>query len=167
VNEEVERFRRLAEQFCGLVESVDDLTRHDFLTRLNRALPELYGAVLDLPADRFVDGPDTPPFISSEASHDIFQRISAKLGDADDFRGVMDPYDSKEKLLESSLAHEIRDVYVELKSVLADDRAEDAAWDWRWAFDHEWGDHAVNVLKATHWLLHETGERWIDPDEGN
>ena len=115
--------------------------------------------------DRFVDGPDPPDGLSHQEWTEVYERIRAKLGDPESYRGVSDPWDPKDELLDTSLADDVSDINRELRSVLAMNRGEEAAWDWRFAFAHHWGDHAVSALKATHWLLHEPGERWIDPDE--
>jgi hypothetical protein len=162
VNEAVEQFRDAAERFCALVESMDELSRHEFLARLNLALPELYVAALHLP-DRFVDGPDPPEGISHKEAWDVFERVQSKLGDADSYRAVYDPWDQTEEAIAFSLADDVSGVYGDLKAVLADDRREDAAWDWRFAFAHHWGHHASNALNATHWLLHSP-EHGVAPD---
>lgn len=163
MSQEVEQFRSAAERYCALVESMDELSRYEFLARINLALPELYAAAVRLP-DRFVDGPDPPDALSHKEAWDTFERVQSKLGDADAYRAVFDPWDQTEEAIAISLAGDVSSVYRDLKDVLADDRGEHGAWDWREAFTTHWGRHATNALSAMHWLLHEREHR-IDPDE--
>jgi hypothetical protein len=81
VSEEVEQFRGCAERYCALVESMDELSLHELLVRLNLALPELYVAASRLP-DRFVDGPDPPERVSHKEAQawDVFEQVQSKLG---------------------------------------------------------------------------------------
>jgi Domain of unknown function (DUF5063) len=163
MNDAVDEFRHAANRFCQLVESADELSRHEFLTGLDGSLPEIYGAALRLPAT-FDEG-DEPEGISHEQWTEMFQRIRTKLGDADGYLLFFDPWDKDDPPVEASLADDVADIYRDLKRVIVDGRGEQGAWDWRFAFTQHWGDHAANALKATHWLLHRPGVRWIDPAE--
>ena len=163
MSEELEQFWGTAERYCALVESLEELSRHEFLARLNLALPELYLAALRLPT-RFEDDEDPPEGISDEESWNLFQRVQSKLGDADSYVVIFDPWDKAEEPAVASLADDVANIYRDLKAVLADERAERSAWDWRFAFTNHWGHHATNALNATHWLLHSSAH-WIDPDE--
>jgi hypothetical protein len=162
VSGEPEYFHSAAKRFCALVDSVDELSRREFLVRLNLALPELYAAAVRLP-DRFVDESDPPDGIPHEEWRSLFERARSKLGDADSYRAVYDPWDQIEAAIAFSLADDVSDIYRDLQTVLADDRGEDGAWDWRFAFANHWGHHATNALSATHWLVHSP-DRAVAPD---
>ena len=160
---EVERFRDAVDRYCVLSESLDDLSRYEFVVRLNAILPELYRAALDL-SDRFHDGPE-PVSDSDQSSNDLYNQIQSRLTDRTEYRGVFDPWAHSEEAIDRSLADDLSGIYDDLRMVRTDDRGDAGAWDWRFAFMHHWGAHAAQALLATHWLLHAVGERWLDPRE--
>ena len=158
---EVERFLDAAERYCGLIDSLDRLSRYEFVSAVNLILPELYRAAIDLP-DRFIDGPEPPDV---DQSPDLFHVIQAKLADRDGYRGVIDPWDRSEEAVDPSLADDLAGIYHDLQIVRTDDRGDAGVWDWRWRFVYHWGAHAAQALLATHWLLYPAGEGWLDPSE--
>ncbi|MFK7992281.1 MAG: DUF5063 domain-containing protein [Sandaracinaceae bacterium] len=79
--------------------------------------------------------PDWPDF----GSHDLYWE-------------VFNPYVDEERVA-GSLSDDFFDIYRDLRrGLVAFDkgRHQKALWDWRFHFDHHWGDHAVDALRALH-----------------
>ena len=72
------------------------------------------------------------------------------FGPHDSYWEVFDPYADEESVV-GSLSDDFLDIYRDLKrGLVAFDAGheQDAVWEWRFHFDHHWGEHAVDALRA-------------------
>jgi hypothetical protein len=147
---EADAFELLARRYCAWVESSDELDRDRFLEELERHLAALYLAAIDLPTGD-ADGPDAPPSMTNEEWQALSRRISEKLGDADYYRLIFDPYQADPPVT-ASLADDVADIYRDLRGgfalLEAGGTRDGAVWEWRFGFDSHWGRHAAHALYA-------------------
>jgi Domain of unknown function (DUF5063) len=169
---DAERFTRVAERYCGIVDAAARLEKEQILLQIYRILPELIGEAIRLP--------DTNPFerekedaqgdqlspaapdmsISHKEWQDIYHRLQKKLGDADVYWTVFDPTKDQDVIC-GSLSDDIADIYRGLRKRLVEFRESASTpslviWDWRVGFYSHWGDHATSALRTIHALLQET-----------
>ena len=72
------------------------------------------------------------------------------FGPHDLYWEVFDPYVDEERVA-GSLSDDFLDIYQDLKrGLVAFDKGQHqaAVWEWRFHFDHHWGEHAVDALRA-------------------
>jgi hypothetical protein len=162
---DVQGFRLIAERFCAFVESSDELDRIRFLAELEHHLLALCQAAIELPYGAWT-GPDAPESITSEDRDALFQRLSEKLGDIDEYAFVFDPYEDTTPVV-ASLANDIADIYRDLTGGLALLAAggplDRAVWEWRFGFEMNWGRHATHALYALYVLIHTSSGIGADP----
>lgn len=81
----------------------------------------------------------------------LSRRISEKLGDADYYRLIFDPYQADPPVT-ASLADDVADIYRDLRGGFAllepGGMRDGAVWEWRFGFDSHWGRHAAHALYA-------------------
>jgi hypothetical protein len=137
VNEAVEKFRRLAEEYCAVVErpARDRLELQEALMEL---LPRLYLAASSLPLTE----PETEDLLPDRPTND--ERFAVMAG----LQEVLGPSDL------DHVADDLADIWNDLKQglvALESGSAEaDVIFSWRHDFTSHWGRHAVNALAAVH-----------------
>jgi hypothetical protein len=151
-------FEQLARSYCEFVErdGSEGQDRAAFVAELEGHLLALYGAALDLtladPAERDAPG------VSHEEWGAVFGRVASRLGDADAYWLVLDPFAEDAPVL-GSLSDDVADIYGDLKSglrLIEGHPSEDASWDWRFTFDTHWGRHAASALYALRLLTEDS-----------
>lgn len=163
-NEQPERLRlfvQAARDFCDFVEHASTVESVEMRLRNGRsALAKLVaaGAILPLtePAsDEVLLWDGTPPDWPGFGPHDLYWE-------------VFDPYVDEERVARS-LSDDFLDIYRDLKRGLVgfdDGHWRDAVWDWCFHFDHHWGDHAVDALRALQRACTATAAPTSEPGHG-
>jgi hypothetical protein len=151
VSEDVERFTAVARDFCALLETATELEFGELRRRLLRILPALYLAGAKLPRlDEDGDVEHVPLKL------DVLVALSEHLGANDTYWEVLDPT-QREKPIAGSLAADLSEIRFDLQQgLLALERGapvEAVVWEWRHGFDHHWGRHLVDALRAIHWQV--------------
>jgi hypothetical protein len=156
-----ERFRDVARQFCGVIDSARNMNRDDLGLKVYTLLPALISGAIALP--------------SVESSHSKVKAIKAQkqaqwgelysllediLGDWNPYYEVFDPTKDREAIF-GSLADDLADIYRDLKEGLVVHDAglappHDIIWEWRFGFYSHWGHHAIDALRALHFRLEST-----------
>lgn len=169
---DVERFARVAERYCGIVDAAAHLEKEQILLQVYRILPELISEAILLrdtdPFEREKEdtqddhlSPAAPDMsISHKEWQDLYHVLQKKLGDTDTYWTVFDPTKDQDVVC-GSLSDDIADIYRDLKKGLVEIRESAATpnlviWDWRESFYNHWGDHATSALRTIHALLGET-----------
>lgn len=151
----INRFAEIARSYCAWAEGeLGDPV--DKMLRLRLLLAELHLAALRLPEA----GPGKN---KTEVSipHDEWARYYKKFQalPVREYFDVFNPLRA-ETPVENSLADDLADIYRDVKAGLslfeANYRVE-AAWEWRFLFQHHWGPHLVGAQRAIHEFL--TDER--------
>lgn len=144
---EIDEYYNLVREFITFIEttpiSIDTLDRYtEFLLRL-------YLGAISLPALE----PD-----SVDSDIDRGQIIFHPQVDLpDSYHEVYDPFaeNPEAELVMGSLSDDFHDIYKDLYEGKLEYEAgniNNACFDWRWGVDDHWGNHAVDALRALHWL---------------
>ena len=156
---QIESFLAVAADYCQLIESRAAfdriaLCRRSFellsrLIHLATLLPNIEPDTIDPPQER----------VRHEEWGQIFGDLAQRLGTADGYWMVFDPYDPHDhSSIMTSLADDLADVYRDLKDSLAQgDGAgpiRDDLWNLKFAFETHWGQHAVDAVKALYGVLY-------------
>jgi hypothetical protein len=143
VNLSAEDFAVRARAFVEFVNRAAALALPDRLLATRAQLLDVYTAALSLPLVESTEDFDAQ-------TSPLPPRLD--FGAHDEYWEVFDPYIEAEALI-GSLSDDIADVYADLSRGLAlwaADQREAAVWQWRFAFEIHWGDHAIDALRALH-----------------
>ena len=156
-------FATVANEFCAFVESVSDLTRKDFLGKLQKMFPLLYLKASLLPVlNEQDDSEDSPEkFVTESDYHFIIQKLSSKMGEFDSYPEIFEsgtPFG--EANVEANISENVADIYQDLKDFILSYRIgtvevmRAALWECRNNFEQYWGQKLVNGLRAIHQLIY-------------
>jgi len=164
------RFASVAQEFCSVIDSAPDLKRLDLLVRVYGILPQLIGEAIRLPAvdlneaeSEEEESKRSRARANSRLNHAqfglLYESLKAKLGDLNLYWQIWDPtkYD---EAIHGALADDFADIYNDLKEGLNLFDAhqalpEENIWHWRFDYYFHWGKHAIDALRALHFLLEE------------
>ncbi len=139
---EGERFAEIARRYCAFVETAANISTSERVFRARQLLLELVQIGAQLP-----DGDAS----GSGMDHDVTTPGDwPGFGELDIYWEVFDPY-QKEPPVAGSLSDDLLDTYLDVRRGLAAHDAgsvDSAIWEWKFHFDHHWGDHAVDALRA-------------------
>ena len=156
-------FATVANEFCTFTEAVSDLTRKDFLGKLQKMFPLLYLKASLLPGlNELEDSEDTPEkFVTEEDYNFILRKLSSKLGEFDSYPEIFEPgITLGEATIEANISENVTDIYQDLKDFILSYRIgtaevmRAALWECRNNFEQYWGQKLVNGLRAVHMLVH-------------
>lgn len=159
----IHAFAKLAREFCLHIERRGRMGSRRFLMHCAQLLPKIYGAALQLPLPEthLLDSEDRTTLVQWQT---LRGSIRSKVDRFDLYTEVFDPYNrSDQSAVVASLSDDLADIYRELAAGLQCykmRRSREAAWEWRFGFDHHWGWHATGAIKALYWL-HRSG--WTKP----
>ena len=138
-------FGDVASRYCGFIEGMAQLDPEERHAEALRLLSRLLAAATDLP--KHVAG--------TNAEVDQVEAPKFDLGTVDFYYEVFDPY-VRDKLVIGSLSDDLADVYVDLREgmdLLKGGYVTDALWQWRFNYEHHWGDHAADAVRALHRVI--------------
>ena len=155
-------FATVANEFCAFTESVNELTRKDFLGKMQKLLPLLYLKASLLPDSDADDVEDTPEkFVTEDDYVFILKKLSSKLGEFDSYPEIFEPGTPLgEANVEANISENVADIYQDLKDFILSYRIgtvevmRAALWDCRNNFEQYWGQKLVNGLRAVHQLVY-------------
>lgn len=141
----VDQFYTLAKNFCVFIDSQS--VNKDTLEELTTMLLNLYLKGLQLPFSE--------DFEEELEKEHIIPTSNIELRSY--YNLVYDPFsdDAEDSLVGGSLEDDLQDIYGDLREGIVEYEAgniNNACWEWRFGLDNHWGVHAVNALKALHWL---------------
>lgn len=157
-------FLKTARQFVKLIEN-GDLNQETFYRESHKALSELYRTALELET---ID----PIYSSSDIEFDEIDQnelremnkgLVSKLGKECFYWVVFDPaYDKEDEPTQGWLVDDFADIYADLKEELTkidqigtDESIEDALWQLKFGFNHHWGNHCIDAMRALHYLRYD------------
>ena len=154
----IERFPRIAEEFCHLIDACDKRNRKQLVQDLAVHLAKLCEVAVRLPwvepATEDID--NTPEAVAAHTGEwvKLSNNLRQIFGPLDKYWEVFDPME-KEEPVSCSLAIDIAEIYLDLKDALKLPESgvalNDIHWDWRFDFHGHWSRHASSALKV---LLH-------------
>ncbi len=140
---DTERFVHQVRTYCEFVDSTHELDLDKRLATARRRLLALYSAALSLPSGVHRDEADVERQRPEEWPG---------FGEKDFYWEMFDPYVDEERV-GASLSDDVLDVYDDVGRGLGywdAGHRERAVWEWRFAFETHWGDHAIDALRALH-----------------
>ena len=153
-------FATVANEFCTFTESVSDLTRKDFLGKLQKLLPLLYLKASLLP-ELDEEEYSTEKFVSEGDYNFILRKLSSKLGEFDSYPEIFEPGTPLgEANVEANISENVADIYQDLKDFILSyrigtvDVMRVALWECKNNFEQYWGQKLVNGLRAVHMLVY-------------
>jgi uncharacterized protein DUF5063 len=159
-----EHFAGLVQEYLELLRLHAQFTVEDFGARAQELLAQLYASALRLPDTH---SPDRPCEHSDGRQFtQVFAReFGGRLGGADIYREVFDPYRLDQPEARSSISMGLAEIGRDLVDGLAcwDERRVDAVWHWREGFTTRWGSHLPSALRALHVLRYEHGFPAAEP----
>ena len=146
MDKEMENFVEDAKHFCSLAEEL--VISMDRLKELMLSVLQLYEKALHLP--------NTEPS-EADYSQSTISALPLKMEIRDYYWSVFDPFDDsdEDKVVCMMISDDINDIYRDLKEGLRAYESGDfdtAIWIWKFGVDNHWGVHAVNLIKALHWI---------------
>jgi Domain of unknown function (DUF5063) len=155
VNGAAQEFRRIAEDYCTLVEEAPQRDRLKLHEALLEILPTLYASGSALPLAEPESEELLPDQPTNEKWFAIRQGLDGVLGPSDHYRYVEpSPAKRRGKPILGSVAGDLADIWKDLKQgLLARESGfpeADVVWHWRLEYVSHWGHHAVNALAAVH-----------------
>jgi len=174
MDSELKMFASVARDFCGAVDAVGDLPRSEFLARIQVMLSRLYAVVFEMPwVEAETDEVDRrrregtfarlkaarqgqPPDIETAHRFALLDRMEDLLGPVNVYWETNHP--TKDREVEDwSIAVALHDTYQSvswaLREIEAGARASDVIDKLKWDFALDWGRHAVDALRAIHFLM--------------
>jgi hypothetical protein len=164
-------FARLADNYCNLVDSLAAHKPAEFLAKMQVELPSVYAAGAQLPIVDPGVARDADASVQSRADawKGLFARLSEFLGSYVLYWEIFDPAKPEgDERVAVSLADDLADIYLDLKKGLdlwqtcSEPQQRYAVYEWRLGWEHHWGAHAVDALRAIHWHLES---HWLGADE--
>lgn len=158
---EVRAFVAAAKDFCEFVDtacSVKNVSERLHIGRHRLAKLVAAGSALSLveaTSDEILVWHGSPPDWPGFGPHDLYWE-------------VFDPYVDEERVA-GSLTDDFLDIYRDLKrGLVAFDKGQhqEAVWEWRFHFDHHWGEHAVDALRALQRACTATADGPTTPEPG-
>lgn len=92
--------------------------------------------------------------------------VISSLGEEGVYKDIFDPvYDQESEPMQNWLESDFSDIYQALKINLAkidkvgsNEAIEDAFWEFKFGFIHDWGNHCIDALRALHYLNYDGKE---------
>ena len=169
-------FLNAARQFVTLLEN-GDLSQETFYKQSHKALSEVYRAALELETvDLIYSGPDSEfKEINKDKLREQNINLISNLGKDCLYWEVFDPTYTEEdgkpeqgwKITDKEptqgwLVDDFADIYADLKQELikidqigTDEAIEDALWQLKFGFNHHWGNHCIDAIRALHYLWYD------------
>jgi hypothetical protein len=169
-------FLNAARQFLTLLEN-GELNQETFYKDSHKALSELYKTALELETVELIySGPESKfDEIDRDELRKMNKNIISNLGKDCFYWEVFDPtYTEQDGKTEQGwkitdkeptqgwLVDDFADIYADLKEELTkidqvgtDEAIEDALWQLKFGFNHHWGNHCINAMRALHYLWYD------------
>ncbi|MCR9262721.1 MAG: DUF5063 domain-containing protein [Flavobacteriaceae bacterium] len=169
-------FLNAARHFVTLLEN-GDLNQKQFYKESHKALSELYRTALNLETIELIhSGPESKfDEIDKDELRKMNMNLISNLGKDSFYWEVFDPTYTEEngkpgeeweitdrEPSQGWLVDDFADIYADLKEGLTkidqigtDESIEDALWQLKFGFNHHWGNHCINAMRALHYLWYD------------
>jgi hypothetical protein len=160
---EVIEFVTIANEYCLLLEGLNELSREEFIEQSYKLLTLLHLKAIVLPKPANVSDAETETFMNEADWHFIDQGISTKLGSLETFNELVEPARPNVPL-ELSLSECMTDTYQDLKDFTQlyqfgnEEAITIGLWECKTNFEQIWGPRIIIVMKEFHNLLYSDTE---------
>ena len=146
---QMDKFAETAKKYISLVESFDQLSLGEGLSKMGVLLPELHACVMALGGGEPEQVPDHERS-DLDDRFELFSRVKEHLGEEDAY-AVELPTETDNHVLTGSLADDFVDIYYDLSTgleLLEQQQAEKALRKWLETFRLHWGQHLFDAIFA-------------------
>jgi len=157
-SQEVIEFVTVANEFCLLLEGLNNVTREEFVKQTYKMLSLLHLKAIIIPKPKNIKNAETESFINEADWHFIDNGISTKLGSYEVFTDMHEPA-TPEVSINISLSEALADIYQDLKDFTQlyhfgnEESITAGLWECKNNFEQIWGPRLIIVLKEFHNLL--------------
>ncbi len=156
-DDRVINFVTRAAEYTTFVENTSNFSKKDFIWKALLLLSDLYHLMLSLPPVENATDSTNEKFVTDEAWHSIYHKVSKKLGYHNDYVDIFDPVSKEEEDVSVvSLGDNLADIYQDIKDFVTlysmgnDEVMIDALWECQMNFEEYWGHKALNALRVLH-----------------
>ncbi len=152
---EVIEFVTVANEYCMLLEGLNELTREEFIEQSYKMLTLLHLKAITLPKPENLENAETETFMNEADWHFIDTGISTKLGSLEKFNELIEPA-IPDNPINISLSECMTDTYQELKDFTQlyqfgnEEAITEGLWECKNNFEMIWGPRIIIVLKDFH-----------------
>ena len=156
---EVIDFVTVANEYCLLLEGLNELTREQFIEQSYKLLTLLHLKAVILPKPEDIENAETEAFMNEADWHFIDTGISTKLGSHETFNELIEPA-TPDTPVNISLSECMTDTYQELKDFTQlyqfgnEDAITEGLWECKNNFELIWGPRIIIVMKEFHNLVY-------------
>ena len=156
---EVIDFVTVANEYCLLLEGLNELTREQFIEQSYKLLTLLHLKAVILPKPEDIENAETEAFMNEADWHFIDTGISTKLGSHETFNELIEP-GTPDTPVNISLSECMTDTYQELKDFTQlyqfgnEDAITEGLWECKNNFELIWGPRIIIVMKEFHNLVY-------------
>ena len=162
--ESTQTFLKAARKFIEVVEN-EKIYKEKFYILAHSVLVDLYtsGHRLEVIELKYSDSNSNFENPSEELIISKNIGLISSLGQDCFYWEVFDPaYDKENEPTQGWLVDDFTDIYKEMKTELhkiynvkTDEAIEDALWQLRFGFNHHWGNHCIDAMRALHYLWYD------------
>lgn len=169
-SKEVIEFITAANEFCLLLESINTVTREEFIEQTYKLLILLQLKTILLPKPETISEEQTESFITEADWHFIDNEISTKLGSFEIFSDLREPADP-ENSVEISISECLTDTYQDIKDFTQLyqfgnlEAITQGLRECKTNFEQVWGPRIMIVIREFHMLLN--GNKDLSEEENN
>jgi hypothetical protein len=144
----------LATEYFRFLESIEKVSKTDFLQFIQKMSALLYVKGLMFPEPEQPDESGNERFVKEEEWENIFNEIRAKLGSEDDFSDIES--EENEEIIKGSIAELLADVYQDMKDYAllltkpTQTAYDNAVYEQKRLFKSHWGIRLLTVQKVLH-----------------
>lgn len=169
-SDEVVEFVTIANEFCKLLEGLNNISREEFIGNTYKILIILQLKALILPKPKDENITQTESFVNEADWHLIDNEVSGKLGSFEIISELREP-GNPDNSIEISISECLADTYQDLKDFTQlyqygnPEAITQGIWECKTNFEQIWGPRIMIIIKEFHNLIH--GEKDLSEEEKN
>lgn len=161
-SKEVLEFVAVCKEFCDFVETAPQMSRKEFVLRLQKFIPLIYLKGALLPQSESEESGLTEEFVTEDDYNYLYGELHRMMGEYNEYLEVFDDnMQYSEAPVVHSIAEKVCDIYQDLKNFISSFRCGipevigEALWQLNNNFELYWGKACVGVLRAIHHVVFE------------
>ena len=171
-SKDVVEFVTVAVQYCGYLETFEDVEVNTLTDRFTKLLPLLYLKASLLPDTELIEEEELEITVTEDIYNNIFSRLFAQYSKDDAYLEVfLQDMKYSDTPISASISEDLTDIYQDLKNCISVyehgliQTMNDAIFFCNENFKTYWGQKLVNVLRALHALKYNNESQEFDNPE--
>lgn len=164
-SKEVIEFVAVSKEFCDFIETASQMTRKEFLQRLQKFIPLIYLKGALLPVSESEENGLAEDGVSEDDYNYLYTELNRLLGEYDEYLEVFDDnMQYSEAPVVNSISEKVCDIYQDLKNFTGSFRCGipevigEALWELNNNFELYWGKACAGVLRAVHHAVYRAAD---------